>query len=86
MTPKSFSLLLRCPCCKYKTIIARGHDEICKVCFWQDDGQDDADAVKVMGGPNGDLSLTQGRKNFERMGASVAKFLPHVRPPTPAEM
>ena len=86
MTAKSSGLPLRCPCCKYKTLSARGQDEICPVCFWHDDGQDDEDADSVMGGPNKDLSLTKGRKNFERLGAYNAKYIEHVRPPTPAEL
>ena len=46
------------------TLSERGGFEICSVCWWEDDGQDDADADVVRGGPNGDLSLTQARKNF----------------------
>ncbi|HDV6321953.1 TPA: hypothetical protein RJR38_003806 [Burkholderia multivorans] len=34
-------LPLRCPCCRSKTLRERGGFEICSVCFWQDDGQDD---------------------------------------------
>ncbi|MEW9527386.1 hypothetical protein [Microbispora sp. NPDC049125] len=30
------------------------------VCFWEDDGQDDHDADEVHGGPDFELSLTQG--------------------------
>jgi hypothetical protein len=41
----------------------RGGFEICPVCFWEDDGQDDPDADVVLGGPNGQLSLTQARNN-----------------------
>ncbi len=86
MTAISSGLPQRCPCCKYKTLSARGHDEICPVCFWHDDGQDDEDSDTVLGGPNKDLSLTQGRKNFERLGACNAKYIEYVRPHTPAEV
>ena len=48
--------------------------EICPVCWWEDDGQDDADADIVRGGPNGDLSLTQARANYGQMGASDPSF------------
>jgi hypothetical protein len=41
------------------TLNERGGWEICAVCFWEDDGQDDHDADNVRGGPNGALSLTQ---------------------------
>jgi hypothetical protein len=71
----------RCPCCKYKTLRGRGHNEICPVCFWEDDGQDEVDADKVLGGPNSNLSLRQAQENFARIGASDEKDLPHVRQP-----
>jgi len=74
-------LPLRCPCCYFKTLSERGGFDICPVCFWQDDGQDDDDADEVFGGPNGEISLTQGRANFKEFGASQRKNLPHVRPP-----
>jgi len=61
---------LRCPCCFYLTLTERGGYEICEVCWWEDDGQDDETADEAWGGPNSDLSLTQGRYNFARIGAS----------------
>ncbi|MEK8038405.1 CPCC family cysteine-rich protein [Burkholderia contaminans] len=79
-------LPLRCPCCRFKTLSERGGYEICAVCFWEDDGQDDDDADEVLGGPNGDLSLTKGRANYRAFGASRRQDLPHVRPPLPHEM
>ena len=59
----------RCPCCRFVTLHDRGGDDICGVCFWEDDGQDDHDADEVRGGPNGRLSLGQARENFEKCGA-----------------
>ena len=53
-----------CPCCGYRTLSERGAWIICNVCWWEDDGQDNRDADKVLGGPNGDLSLTAARSNF----------------------
>jgi len=79
-------LPLRCPCCGYKTLKERGEFEICPVCFWEDDGQDDDDADEILGGPNGDISLTQGRANYKELGASQRQDLPQVRPPRPDEM
>jgi Cysteine-rich CPCC len=69
----------RCPCCKFKTLYGRGQDEICRVCFWQDDGQDEADAERVLGGPNAGLSLRQAQINYRRIGAVEARFLSNVR-------
>ena len=53
-----------CPCCGALTLDERGIFDICPVCDWEDDGQDDADADVVRGGPNGPLSLTEARRLF----------------------
>ncbi|MFI5096110.1 MAG: CPCC family cysteine-rich protein [Candidatus Acidiferrales bacterium] len=37
----------RCPCCRFKTLHGRGGFELCPICFWEDDGQDDHDADGV---------------------------------------
>jgi hypothetical protein len=79
-------LPLRCPCCRCKTLSKRAICAICPVCFWEDDGQDDDDADRVVGGPNGELSLTQGQANYREFGASRRKDLPHVRPPRSDEL
>jgi len=76
----------RCPCCGCLTLCGRGGYEICPVCFWEDDGQDDHDADEVRGGPNAELSLTQARTNFREFGASDRRSLAHVRKPKPEEM
>jgi len=59
--------------------------ELCPVCFWEDDGQDEHDADEVRGGPNGPLSLTQARANYAAFGASERTFLEQVRLPTADE-
>jgi hypothetical protein len=63
-----------CPCCGYPTIDERATFEICSLCAWEDDGQDDAahlgnDVASappdiVTHGPNHDYSLTEARRNF----------------------
>lgn len=55
-----------CPCCGYPMLSERGGYEICALCDWEDDGQDDPDADEVWGGPNGVYSLTLARDNFKR--------------------
>ena len=75
----------QCPCCGNNTLIQRGGYEICQVCYWEDDGQDEHDADEVRGGPNGVLSLTQARENYRRTGASHPGFVRHVRSPKPDE-
>lgn len=75
-----------CPCCSSITLDERAGYEICPVCFWEDDGQDDHDADEVRGGPNGALSLAEARRNYADFGACERRCLPHVRPPTPQEL
>jgi hypothetical protein len=76
----------RCPCCQYKTLLQRGGYEICPVCCWVDDGQDDADANTIrLFSPNTMVSLTQGRQNYIRFGASDERVLKYVRQPLPEE-
>jgi hypothetical protein len=75
----------RCRCCGYVTLSERGADDICPVCFWHDDGQDDHDADEVRGGPNYRLSLSEARSNFVRIGACEERVLPFVRKPHPWE-
>lgn len=74
-----------CPCCASLTLPTRGDYELCPVCFWEDDGQDEHDADLIRGGPNGRLSLTQARANYAALGARDRTFLDKVRPPTAEE-
>lgn len=77
--------LFTCPCCGYATLSAVASYEICRICFWEDDGQDDPDADENMGGPN-HISLTQGRIDFLQHGASDPKDLRHCRAPGAGEV
>lgn len=54
----------KCPCCGYPTLSSKADYEICELCNWEDDGQDDEHANEVWGGPNGGYSLAEARKNF----------------------
>lgn len=55
----------KCPCCQYPTLETRGDYEICLLCDWEDDNQDDLQAAEILGGPNGDYSLDEARQNFK---------------------
>ena len=77
--------LYACPCCGYATVSEVGTYEICPICFWEDDGQDDPHATNDRGGPNR-VSLTVGRENYRNVGASDPKDLDHVRSPTPDDV
>jgi len=61
-----YSKRFKCPCCGYPTLDEPAADDICVICGWEDDGQGDSDADIVLGGPNGNLSLTQARSNFQQ--------------------
>jgi hypothetical protein len=75
-----------CLCCGYRTLTEKAAFEICPVCFWEDDGQGDGNADDVLGGPNGQLSLTAARANFRRFGAADERFRKNVRPPSLGEL
>jgi hypothetical protein len=69
-------VLARCPCCGYRSLTARAIYEICKVCFWEDDGSDDPDR---MSGPN-HMTLSEGRENYAMLGAVTEESRQHVLP------
>ncbi len=75
-----------CPCCRLITLTELNAYEICPTCFWEDDGQGDADATSVHGGPNGTLSLAQARINFLTFGACEESMVKNVRAPFPDEI
>jgi hypothetical protein len=74
------------PCCKFKTLHGGGQYEIYRVCYWEDDGQDEADAERVLGGPNRDLNLRQAQINFKQIGVIDARWKSKVRAPDPDEV
>jgi Cysteine-rich CPCC len=76
---------VRCLCCGHRTLSAPGVFDLCPVCWWQDDGQDESDADVVRGGANGLLSLTAARANFLACGACDRNFMGRVRSPLPPE-
>lgn len=64
-----------CPGCGYPTLSERGGYEICEVCNWEDDNQDDKNADEIWGGPNSNLSLTENRLNIGRTLNQLADSL-----------
>jgi RNAse (barnase) inhibitor barstar len=71
-----------CPCCGYKTFENEppGTDEICKICFWQDDGVQFGDP-HYAGGANR-VSLIEAQINFIDFGACEKEMLKYVRKPS----
>ncbi|MEU4763995.1 CPCC family cysteine-rich protein [Actinosynnema sp. NPDC023794] len=76
--------LIACPCCGYATLGERHGWEICDICFWEDDGQDDHNA-DLRSPPNDGLTLIEARENFARIGACNQRCTKFVRPPRPDE-
>lgn len=58
-------VLATCPCCGYRTLRERGQYDICRVCFWEDDGTTE---LERMSGPN-HMTLREARLNVQRIGA-----------------
>jgi hypothetical protein len=68
--------LVECPCCGYESLSERGIYEVCRVCFWEDDGMKDLDTVS---GPN-HMTLREARRNFQVLGAVSEAARVHVLP------
>ena len=79
-------ILFRCPCCGYRTLHTPESMELCPVCWWEDDGQEDGDAGEHRLTVNGALSLSEARIHFAECGAAHPRFLPYVRKPEAAEL
>ena len=75
----------RCPCCGYKTLETAGALALCPVCWWEDDGQEDADACDVRLTVNGQLSLIEAREHYAQCGAAHPRFRRYVRKPNVTE-
>jgi hypothetical protein len=65
----------RCPCCGIPYLRGRACFEVCPICLWEDDGQDDPNADEIRGGPNGKESLTSARANFQFLGVCQAHLI-----------
>lgn len=75
--------LCTCPGCGFPSLTDRGEFEICIICFWEDDGQDDhAESILSglfeelqLSGPNAQLSLVETRINIGRILESNADMI-----------
>jgi hypothetical protein len=66
-----------CPACGYPTLSRRADYQICGLCDWQDDGQDDPEPG-VSGGSNGECSLAEARHNWEARRSMYAQGPPRA--------
>lgn len=75
----------KCPCCGYFTIESNkvGTYDICPVCYWESDDIQNHDPT-YEGGAN-EVSLSQARENFKKIGVSDESFSSYVRPPLESE-
>lgn len=60
--------MYQCPCCDYYTLSARGSYEVCPVCYWEDDGVGLSQLDEESRANH--ITLRQGRRNFDSIGAS----------------
>jgi hypothetical protein len=63
--------LRSCPCCAYKTLDSNGEYDVCKVCFWEDDGNNDP---LIYSNVN-KITLGDAQSNFIEIGAYDKKAL-----------
>jgi ribosomal protein L37AE/L43A len=66
--------LFICPCCGYLTLEERNQYYICKVCFWEDDGNDDPLRYS---NPN-HITLREAQENFSKYGACTRESVKFV--------
>jgi hypothetical protein len=76
----------RCLCCGCRTLLKPEALELCPICWWEDDGQDDEDASVARRTVNGELSLEEARAHYTQCGAAHPRFLRYVRKPLPSEL
>ena len=73
-----------CPCCGYLVFEGPpGSDDICLICFWEDDAlqlrfPSLADATNT-------VSLREAQQSYAQVGAIEARFVEDVRKPTPED-
>ena len=57
----------QCPCCDYFSLDRRAEYDICRVCYWEDDGNE-LNNLDTHSGPN-HMTLREARTNFRDFGA-----------------
>ncbi len=69
--------IYKCPCCSYLTLNRKNEYDICKVCFWEDDGSENIE--NMYSGVN-KLYINEAKENFKLFGACSKKFLEFLDP------
>lgn len=65
--------LFTCPGCGFPTLNTREEYDICNVCNWEDEQENEEQADEILGNPNYDLSLNRNRINIERALQDIVK-------------
>jgi len=73
----------KCSCCGNYTLKDE-NDDICKVCYWQEDIVQKAEPDYI-GGPN-KISLNQARNNYSKFGVCDKEFVTKIRKPFKYEL
>ena len=74
---------VRCLCCGYRTLDERGAYQICPVCFWEDDLEQEKNPNDD-GGANA-VSLIEARNNYMKFGACQKEMIKYCRLPKEEE-
>jgi len=71
-----------CPCCGKRALQQRGASELCRVCGWRDDAeQNESCPDQVIPGRNWGYSLAQARKQYAEQGSlEPLRYVPNVVP------
>src|ERR1700682_6104183 len=73
-----------CPCCGFVMFNGPpGTDEICRICYWQDDASS-LRYASIAEGPNR-ASLIEAQRNYQNFGASEPRVKRFVRRPFPSD-
>lgn len=71
-----------CPCCGYLVFAEPpGSDDICMICFWEDDAAQLR--FPTLGDQTNFVPLAEAQLNYARFGAIEERFAGDVRKPTP---
>lgn len=70
-----------CPCCGNKTLFKKITNEICPVCFWENDMDKGIIYNPNMVSEINHMSLIEAKRNYEKFGACDEKYIDEVRKP-----
>lgn len=74
--------VIDCPCCRKRSLKRRGDGELCRVCGWRDDAeQNESCPDLVVPGRNRGYSLAQAQQQFAERGTlEPLSYVPNVLP------